>query len=117
MHNYVRDDGSLFKEHVPQDIPDKFPQKEVYEHKSETGQEHVERQNVKNHKANDRYKLATQFLQDKDRTFFIERQYSISFYVDSSGHWEYYPKKDRLHGKKENKWYDNGFSKMLSLYK
>lgn len=117
MSNYTEDNGVVFRKYTPTDIPNKFPQKEVYEHKSEMGQEHRETQNKKNHKASDRYRLATQFLQDKDGTFLIEKQYSITFHVDSSGLWEYFPKKDRLHGKKENKWYDNGFSKMLSLYK
>ena len=117
MHNYVRDDGSLFKEHTPQDIPDKFPQKEVYEYKSETGQEHVERQNIKNHKANDRYTMAVQFLQSREGSLVISKPYSLTFHVDGRGLWEYFPKKNRLHERDINKWHDNGFDKLVALYR
>lgn len=116
MNTYTEDKGEMFKEHTPADIPH-FPIKEVYEHKSEMGQEYVEVQNTQNIKVNDRYTMAVQFLQSREGSFVISKPYSLTFYVDGRGLWEYFPKKNRLHERDINKWHDNGFDKLVALYK
>lgn len=108
---YTEDNGEMFKEHTPTDIPgDITPIQE-----NNVAQCLPEPPKVIN--TSEKYLSTLKYLTERCTVSPIEGPYSIVFHVESEGWLTYYPKKDRLHRQKDNYWFDNGFHHIEQMYK